>query len=494
MKAGRHDLGEVKSAAGKLAGQARTISARHLAHGIAREQFNREVAYYAMRVADDVAQGVRSPTQGIRALLQEQRDLLIQSQNLTRKARNAITDTVKRIPRSRLAQPVPKPDPERLLRFVHEQNLKTTTANTPDALRAVSSPHPVPDLKFFPREHWPAAVPPKEEPGFYVVPRSTTADKLQTQLFATASFDVITKFKTLNPNLDQVKAGTMIVLSDPNNQQCTREEALLMEAASRVNKALEPLSSEEADFMARHHDEIAFFLSKGSLGASVGLAMFSKNVNDVRDILREIDNLHTRSFQANGHLNSPDFFAERKRLLVQLNTQLTTLTKKSIGFPDHPNLKNALGISTKSLVHRWRKSGAADHIPGYATHIEGVAKASKYIKYGGWIGTAVGGGASAIKVQGVCAAGDVEACEKVKFSEGGSFVGGIAGGTAIGSLLSASVVGSLCVALSVPTGGAAGFVCSILIVGTGAYVGGSGGGMAGETIGELIYETTNEYE
>lgn len=41
MKADRHDLWEVNSAAGKLAGQARTISARHLAHGMARERFNR---------------------------------------------------------------------------------------------------------------------------------------------------------------------------------------------------------------------------------------------------------------------------------------------------------------------------------------------------------------------------------------------------------------------------------------------------------------------
>lgn len=183
MNPNRHEHWDINSAAGKLVGQARTLSTRHLAHGMAREQFNREVAYYAKRIVDNVAQGQKTPEQGVQALPQEQHNLLTQSQAVTRKALGAITERVKRIPTSTLTQPLLKPDPERLLRFVHAQNLKsTTTANSPDTLKAASSPHPVPDLKFFPQEQWPAEVP-QEEPGFYVVPRSTTADKLQAQLF-----------------------------------------------------------------------------------------------------------------------------------------------------------------------------------------------------------------------------------------------------------------------------------------------------------------------
>ncbi|TPG77875.1 hypothetical protein [Pseudomonas mandelii] len=491
MSPNRHEQWEVNSAAGKLVGQARTLGTRHLAQGMLRERFNREVAFYAKRVADDVAQGNITPEQGIQALVQEQRDLLSQSQAVTRKAQGAINERVKRIPNSTLTQPSLKPDPERLLRFVHAQSLESTTANSPDALRATSSPHPVSDLKFFPQEQWPAAVP-QEEPGFYVVPRSTTADKLEAQLFTSASPAVIAKFKALNPNLDKVKAGTMIVLSDPNNQQCTFEEALLMQAAGNVNRALKPLSSEEADFMARHYDEIAFFLSKGSLGASFGLSMFAKNLDDVNVILRDIESLHTRTFQANDHLNTAEFYSERKRLLAQLNTQLTKLTKKSIGFPDHPNLKNVLGISTKSLVHRWRKAGAVGQIPGYATHIEGVSKAAKYVKYGGWVGTAVGGGGSVIKVQGVCAAEDEEACKRVKFTEVGGFAGGVIGGAFASAILTGSTVGWVCAGLAIPTGGTATLACGLIVVGAGSFAGGFLGGDRGEALGELIYENTNE--
>ncbi|WPX56701.1 MULTISPECIES: hypothetical protein [unclassified Pseudomonas] len=143
-----------------------------------------------------------------------------------------------------------------------------------------------------------------------------------------------------------------------------------MEAAAKTNAALKPLSPEEADFMVRHRDEIEAFLDYGSKGIGVGEAMFANNLGNVKTVLNDIEALHKRTFQADGHLRSPEFFAERKRLLAQLNTNLTAFTRKGIGFPDHPNLKSALGISSRSLVHRWTKAGAAEQIPGYATHID----------------------------------------------------------------------------------------------------------------------------
>jgi hypothetical protein len=72
-------------------------------------------------------------------------------------------------------------------------------------------------------------------------------------------------------------------------------------------------------------------------------------------------------------------------LLAQLDNYLKSLVCKGVGLPDHPNLKSALGISNRSLVHRWTRAGAPGQIPGYATNIEGVAKAAKVMKYGGWV-------------------------------------------------------------------------------------------------------------
>lgn len=327
-----------------------------------------------------------------------------------------------------------------------------------------------------------------QEPGFYIVPKSTTREQLEASLFTLRDPAVMGKFKLLNPNLRDVKAGSMIVLSDPNNFQCTREEALLMDVAAKTNQVLETLSPEEADFMVQHRDAIQTFLAYGSGAIGIGASIFKNNLDNVSKTLREMESLHQRSFLRDGHLSSPTFLAERQKLLAQLDSHMTSLTRKGIGFPDHPNLNRALFLSPPSLVHRWTEAGGVGQMPGYATHLEGVARASKYIKYGGWVGTAVGGGASAMKVQDVCMAGNTEACERVKFTEAGSFAGGIAGGAVIGAALTAKTVGGICLAVGVTTAGIGTLVCGVVVVTAGSLVGGAVGNRLGESFGGIVYE------
>jgi hypothetical protein len=126
--------------------------------------------------------------------------------------------------------------------------------------------------------------------------------------------------------------------------------------------------------------------------------------------------------------------------------------------------------------------------PGYLTHLAGVTKASNYLKYGGYVGIAIGGGASYMKVQDVCAAGDADACERVKYTESGSFLGTVAGGAAAGFTVTGPVVTGLCVSLGVPTGGGAVLVCGIVGVGIASFSGGYVGGKAVEQLAEKIYQ------
>jgi hypothetical protein len=112
------------------------------------------------------------------------------------------------------------------------------------------------------------------------------------------------------------------------------------------------------------------------------------------------------------------------------------------------------------------------------------------MKYGGWIGPVIGGGASYMKVQDVCTVGNTEACKKVKFTEGGGLIGGVAGGAIVGSMLTASATGIICLGLGVPTGGAGTVICGLVVVGAGSLAGGVVMGKAGEQVGELIYEHT----
>lgn len=59
-----YDLWVVSQAAGNLTSQACTISARHLQDGVTRSIFNREVAYYARSIVNDVEQGKRPSQRG----------------------------------------------------------------------------------------------------------------------------------------------------------------------------------------------------------------------------------------------------------------------------------------------------------------------------------------------------------------------------------------------------------------------------------------------
>ncbi|MBI6633152.1 PAAR domain-containing protein [Pseudomonas paralactis] len=328
-----------------------------------------------------------------------------------------------------------------------------------------------------------------QEPGFYIVSQSMTREALEATLFPTLDAAVMRKFQSLNPNTGHVKAGSMIVLSDPNNTSCTYEEAQLMQAAQHVSASLDELTPDEADFLYRHGAEIAGFVGHTSTWLGVSAVVMEKHLNNLRDTLQAMERLHQDTYRQHGHLRSPQFFADRQRLMNQLDAHLlnSTRLRGQTTLGDHPKLKTALGISSRSLVHHWDKAGGPGQIPGYAAHVEAVSRATKYMKAGGYIGIGLGGVSSLLAIQQVCNGDSGAVCEKVKFTEVGKFVGSASLGTLSG-VMAGAASGSICMAIGVSTGGIGGVVCVAAIVGAGAWVGTTGGGMAGEAIGEKLYE------
>ncbi|GLO16477.1 hypothetical protein PPUJ20028_50630 [Pseudomonas putida] len=150
-----------------------------------------------------------------------------------------------------------------------------------------------------------------------------------------------------------------------------------------------------------------------------------------------------------------------------------------------------MNISTKSLVHHWSKAGGPGQMPGYATHLDKVAKLGKYLSYGGYAAVGLGGTSSYLKVQEVCRAGETEACKKVRMTETGSFAGSLGLSTLV-STGAGLTSGTLCAAFAVGTAGVGVPVCGILLVGAGAVAGGLAGEKLGESAGEFIYEATSD--
>jgi hypothetical protein len=128
-------------------------------------------------------------------------------------------------------------------------------------------------------------------------------------------------------------------------------------------------------------------------------------MDTLKNTLIELERLHVEQHRQYGHLNSPDFFAKRKRLMKKLDAGLEPLVRKATGLSDHPKLKRALGLSTRRIVHNWNKAGAPNQLPGYATNIEGVARASKYMKAGGYVAIGLGAGSAATKIYETCRTG-----------------------------------------------------------------------------------------
>lgn len=144
--------------------------------------------------------------------------------------------------------------------------------------------------------------------------------------------------------------------------------------------------------------------------------------------------------------------------MTKLDAGLGPLIRKTTGIPDHPKLKRALGLSTRRIVHNWNKAGAPTQLPGYATHIEGVARASKYIKAGGYVAIGLGAGSAAMKIHEACRTGREEECRQAKYVQGSKLSGNVAGG--MSGMLAAQA--------------------------------GDSGGQAGEFIGEKLYEVNQQ--
>lgn len=323
------------------------------------------------------------------------------------------------------------------------------------------------------------------EPGFHIVQRSMSFEQVLQSLGATHSPLPVALLQRLNPTFPEgFKAGEIFVLGSPSSgYACSALENELIMVAEKTRESLSILSREEANFMMEHIGEIAGVLNGASQSMGVGKDMLERGLSQVKDTLKGIEALHQRQFALHGHLNSPEFFALRKELHKQLDGQLrTAFLNKSLGLGSYDNLRRDLGISTKSVVHHWKKAGVPGQIPGYVTHLDEVAKVSKYLKYGGWVGIGLGAGASYLKVHEACRAGETDECKKVRFTESGTFSGGLVGG-AVGAAAGKSAASAVC-----KFGAWGKAACGIVTVGGLAFGSSKGVEAFGEFLGEQIYE------
>lgn len=319
--------------------------------------------------------------------------------------------------------------------------------------------------------------------GFAVLPYGGTTEAWQRLLFTeNPPAGAKELFATLNGADERYKAGSIMLLVDPDKQD-DEQIAHMKAAKARVDAALAPLTHEEANLLHKHYATIANFTSYADTGIGLAADPVGKYFESIEKILKEIQETYKNAYLTRGALIGEQFYVRRSQLFKELESILkVNFLNKAMKFGEYTKIKNALGLSSSSITHKWNETGISD-IEGYATHIERAAKYVKAMRYTGYLGIGFSGLHSLNEIHEACSVGREAECTKKKYTEIGSFAVGTGVGVAGGYLAI-----PLCIAIGVGTAGVGGLACSV-IAGAGlGYVGSRAGGAFGEWGGEQLYE------
>ncbi|WP_411704823.1 PAAR domain-containing protein [Edaphovirga cremea] len=348
----------------------------------------------------------------------------------------------------------------------------------------------------------------KREPvdaGFCVLPYGAVTKAYEPWLFESEPpAGTRELFHSLNGEGKEYKAGSILLLVDPDKQD-SEQIAHMQAAKSRVDAALAPLSHQQANFLHKHKDTIEMFAAAASTasdtyGYSGQVTEAAKGYFEkVEKILVEIEKTYKNQYITSGTLIGEQFFVERRRLFGQLDSVLKMFMRHRFMFNEYASLKNALGLSSSSITHRWNETGVSD-IEGYATHIEKLAKYVKLMETAGKIGLGLSALDTAAKITEACTVG--RDCAKTSFTSIGEFSGSLIGVRVASKILAGSAADTVCAvvlgAATFEAGGAGALLCTIGVAGGISYgtdkTFSSTMGAAGEFIGEKLgfYETTSD--
>ncbi|OAT78892.1 hypothetical protein A9B99_04120 [Mangrovibacter phragmitis] len=319
--------------------------------------------------------------------------------------------------------------------------------------------------------------------GFCVLPYGAETGAYEPWLFESEP-PVGTRelYRSLNGAGKEYKAGSILLLVDPDKQD-DEQIAHMKAAKQRIDTALEPLTHEEANLLHKHYATIANFTSYADTGIGLAADPVGKYFENIERILKEIQETYKNTYMTRGALIGEQFYVRRSQLFKELESILKVgFLNKAMKFGEYTKIKNALGLSSSSITHKWNETGIRD-IEGYATHIERAAKYVKAMRYTGYLGIGFSGLHSLNEIHEACSVGREAECTKKKYTEIGSFALGTGGGVFAGG-------GAipLCVAIGVGTAGVGGLVCTVIAgVGLG-YAGSTVGSAVGELGGEQLYD------
>ena len=317
-------------------------------------------------------------------------------------------------------------------------------------------------------------------PGYCIVQQPGTLDFQARMLFTNVNSDAARYFMQLNKDTPWLKPGQILIVADPNNSNQTYQLNSLFEAKKKVNSALVTTDNSVAEFLNKNFENIAALTSIGDSVFGTAGDAGEKYFRQIENVLISIEKTYQNQYLTQGALLGQQFYVERNLHFSRLKVLLNKVSRKTLGFKEYNDIKKALGLSTKSIVHEWRSAGVGV-IPGYSNYIDKASKAAKIMKAGGWVALGFSFVNTSNDIYHACTVDREHECRKVAVKEYSKF-----GGAAIGGYIAGLGTASICAAIGMATAGAGALVCGIVVGLTTTSVGAYGGAQAGDLIGDYI--------
>lgn len=286
---------------------------------------------------------------------------------------------------------------------------------------------------------------PSREPvdaGFCVLPYDATPSSFESRFFINPPDGTRELYHKLNPDIKK-QPGSILLVVDPEKQDQQQIETL-QKARDRIDNALAPLTLPEARVLHENRASVDIFSSQlysDALGQSGDILGYIKDTGggyyeEINKTLNEIQALYKKTYSSNsGRISGEEFFGQRERLFKKLDGILNKFSKERLNLKQYEDIKQALGLSTKSIMHKWDQTGVKD-IEGYASYIEKSAKLIKIMRTTGYVGVGLDFASYTTNVYEACAKGRESECRKAAiteyskfgFKQTASFAGGAAGG------------------------------------------------------------------
>ena len=304
-------------------------------------------------------------------------------------------------------------------------------------------------------------------PGYCVVQHPGTLDYQARLLFNNVNSEAARYFMQINNDTPWLKPGQLLIVADPDNTNQSSQLSILSRAKQKINHALASLNTSVAEYLHANYDNISALTSLGDKLAG--------NAGDLGEkYFRQIEKTYQNQFISQGSLIGQQFYMERRALFSQLKPLLNNVSKLTLKIQTYENIKKALNLSSRSIVHEWSTVGIGA-IPGYSDYIVRSSRAASIMKAGGWISLGFSFLNTSNDVYKACTVDREDECGKVAVTEYSKFGGGTLG--AAGGAWAASLgTGALCGAMGIPTMGTAG-----------AWMGTKGGAELVEGISNLIF-------